>query len=154
MATHQHATVFSTFLRDPKSVTDQLHTGAVVVHRRDGDDFVIEQLEHHINAALGTEIIADSIRRVSREDLRPIAASIESRFPWTRYLSPSGREQFIAELTDTLAAGAALGNFAELPSLIHHWLRTAEIRADPTLARALSTPIEDPTAQPVPAIQE
>ena len=48
---------------------------------------------------------------------------------------------FVDELTRTLAASATLANFAPVAQTLREWRATAEIHADPKLARRLRTPI-------------
>jgi hypothetical protein len=140
----------SQLLRDPKSVTDDLGESAVIIRRRDGDDFVVEGLERHNREMLATEILAASLKDAPGDTIHQMAVRIMERLPWLRYLPDEDQDLFVEELIGCVTAGASLGGFSELPMLIQQWRTTAEIHADEILASQLSRPIDEPLDQVVP----
>ena len=56
---------------------------------------------------------------------------------------PSGaRNRFAEELTRTLLAAASVDLYTSVAQLVREWKATAEIYADPELARQLTEPLE------------
>ncbi|SDJ31262.1 hypothetical protein SAMN05444695_12315 [Rhodococcus triatomae] len=64
-------------------------------------------------------------------------------FPWVELLSDEETAEFIDELISSLRQGTSLGNPAPPAHTIEMWRHTAEVYADPNLARALSSPSEE-----------
>ena len=58
-------------------------------------------------------------------------------FPWASFLPEADKAAFIDEFTRTVVAAAGLDNFSTLTQLVDEWRATAEIHADPKLARRL-----------------
>lgn len=149
MTTSLREVSLSQLLRDPKSVTDDLGESAVLIRRRDGDDFVVEGVGRHNREMLATEILAASLKDAPTDTIHQMARRIMERLPWLRYLPDSDQHVFVEELIGCVSAGASLGGFSELPILIHQWRSTAETHADRILASRLSTPIDEPLDQVV-----
>jgi hypothetical protein len=63
-------------------------------------------------------------------------------FPWATLLPKGDRRTFVDELTTTLMAVAGLENYAPVGQLLREWKATAEIYADPRLARRLRRSID------------
>jgi hypothetical protein len=66
-----------------------------------------------------------------------LGEALLDEFPWTSFLPKSDRVAFVDEFTRTVVAAAELDNFAPLAQLVDEWRATAEIHADPKLARRL-----------------
>lgn len=66
----------------------------------------------------------------------------EAAFPWASHLSDMEAGDFIEELITSVRAGLSLDNPAPAARTIEMWRHTAEVHADPELARVLSTPTE------------
>jgi hypothetical protein len=49
---------------------------------------------------------------------------------------------FVEELTRTLVGAAAVENYSPVAALLREWSATAEVHADPALARRLREPLE------------
>lgn len=64
-------------------------------------------------------------------------SAVVSAFPWATLLSDAEVDQFAFELADALQAGVALNNPTPLTRTIEAWRHTAEVYADPDLARIL-----------------
>lgn len=60
-----------------------------------------------------------------------------------RFLSADDRAAFAREYVETFAACNDLQVWAPLGQLLHEWKATAAVAADPELAAALTTSIED-----------
>ncbi|MFF0284432.1 hypothetical protein ACFYSW_29540 [Rhodococcus aetherivorans] len=76
-------------------------------------------------------------------DNRDLARTVvEAAFPWVGYLSGGEADGFVGELVASLRAGSSLDNPAPIARAIETWRHTAEVYADPELARLLSTPSE------------
>lgn len=71
--------------------------------------------------------------------------ALADAFPWVDFLPEPEREAFAAELTQMMIATSAVDNYTPLVQLVREWRATAEIHADPELARRLAAPIDDPT---------
>lgn len=148
MATERFS--FSTFLRDPKTVTAQLNHGDVVIERRDGGDFVLRTTEREQRERRAIGFLSWALARSNADELAARLGSEEGPFPWVRYLPASDREQFIRDLAEALRTAADLGNYAAFDLTVEQWRHSAEIWADPELAEALTKPVKKPLAKRVP----
>lgn len=106
---------FSDLLRRPKEVTDDVEDGDVLLRRRDEPDL-----------------------RLSRADREALADA----FPWLEFLPATDRRVFLDEFTRVVTAAAAVDNYEPLTRLVHEWRATAEVHADPRLARRLRRSLE------------
>lgn len=68
-------------------------------------------------------------------------AAVDEVFAWVVFLPGADRALFVDELVRTLVAAAEVENLAPVAQLLREWRATAEIHADPALARRLSGPI-------------
>lgn len=64
-------------------------------------------------------------------------SAVLSAFAWARLLSDTEVDQFIRELSESLQVSDSLENPAPAAHTIASWRQTAEIYADPDLARIL-----------------
>ncbi len=64
-------------------------------------------------------------------------------FAWARLLSEAEVDTFARELADSLRVGASLNSPAPSAQTIEQWRHTAEVYADPELARVLRTSTTD-----------
>jgi hypothetical protein len=62
---------------------------------------------------------------------------VDEAFGWVRFLPQLDRRLFVDELTAMLVAAATVENFAPVAQLLREWVATAELFADPKLARRL-----------------
>jgi hypothetical protein len=69
-------------------------------------------------------------------------STIDEAFPWATFLPRQDRKLFIDELTQTLLAVSTIDNYAPVGRLLREWRATAEIHADPRLARRLRRRID------------
>lgn len=144
---------FSTLLRAPRTVTDRLASGDVVLHRRDGEDLY---LSVRSRAERDAESVGEATRMLaaltrSPEGQRLVTSALRDAFPWMGFLTEHGRGQFVAEFIDTARACADVGTWAPFGQLLHEWKTTAALQADPDTHAALSGPLPDTDHGPVPA---
>jgi hypothetical protein len=147
MPTSEHT--LTELLRNPRAVVAELGGFDVVVRRRDGEDFVIHSLARHRDETAAITLLAAMLRRAPSLP-REAAGALTEHLPWVRFLPPADRDAFTAELLDTIAAAASLGTFAPVSVLVDQWRHTAEVWAEPGLARTLLSPIETLDGRPVP----
>ncbi len=124
------------------------------VTRRDAEDLVLmtavraDQEREVLTAA--TAMVGALLHSDNRDLIRTV---VEAAFPWVSYLSSDEAADFIDELVASLRAGSSLDNPAPPARTIETWRHTAEVYADPELARILSTPSEgDFGAVPAPEL--
>lgn len=71
-----------------------------------------------------------------------LTEALSDAYPWVQFLPPDERELFAAELREHLLAADSIGDFMAAAQFLHEWKATAEIHADPELARRLAGPHE------------
>ena len=69
-------------------------------------------------------------------------AVLSDVYPWVQYLPREERELFAEELTKALLASGSIELFEPVALLVGAWKATAEVHADPELARRLAGPHE------------
>lgn len=130
------------FLRDPKSIVEQLDRRDVVLHRRNAADLHLS-LRSRVEAddeAVG--FLARLLGRVLADvDVRERFAESVATIPWVTFLPASERDVFVEEVVRTAEGAADLGSMAALAQVLTEWKATAAIHADPTLAIELKRPI-------------
>ncbi len=82
-----------------------------------------------------------TLRNLAVHSPRALADAVLDEFPWASLLPKTDQKVFIDEFTRTVLAAAELDNFAPLGQLVDEWRATAEIHADPELARRLRRPV-------------
>ncbi|NOX28816.1 MAG: hypothetical protein GXP35_02000 [Actinobacteria bacterium] len=68
--------------------------------------------------------------------------AVDDAFGWLTFFPKRDRKLFVDELTRTLVGAAAVENYSPVAQLLREWKATAELHADPKLARRLRKPIE------------
>lgn len=71
-----------------------------------------------------------------------LGEAVDDVFAWLTFLPHVDRKLFIEELTRTLVGSATVENYSPVAQLLREWKATAEIHADPKLARRLRKPVE------------
>lgn len=128
---------FSDFLRRPNEVTAELAHTDVVLRRRNAPPLRLSTEPRTEARADATRAVAKMLRSLAAHSPAAMIDAVEEAFPWSSFLPDADRHTFIRELTQTLAASADLDNFASVAQLLREWRATAEIFADPELAKAL-----------------
>ncbi len=124
------------------------------VTRRDDEDLVLMTAAR---ADQEREVLAAATAMVDAllhsDDGALVRKVVAAAFPWVSYLSGEELADFVDELIASLRAGSSLDNPAPPARTIETWRHTAEVYADPELARILSTPSTgDFGAVPVPEL--
>ena len=84
---------------------------------------------------------------VDPDTRRRVAAALSASLPWTTFLPEDERAEFFEALTATAAACVEVDTFEPLAHLIEGWRATAEIHANPELAKVLSVPRSGPAVK-------
>lgn len=128
---------FSELLRQPKTIVKDLESGDVLLRRRGAPTLKLTLVERDDQRGSAYATVGRALRNLAVHSPQALSQALLAEFPWTSFLPPDERAQFLADFTDTVVAAAELDNFALLSQLIDDWRITAEIHADPKLARRL-----------------
>jgi hypothetical protein len=131
---------YSAFLRGPTAVLPALDEGDVVLERRDGDDVVLTGGARFEARREGMALATRVLRHLARTDPEQASDLVAEELPWLRWLPAKERGACVAELLGDLAAGAETGTLEPFGRTLAAWRSTAEVWADPELARRLLTP--------------
>ena len=143
---------FSEFLRQPNDVVAELSDHDVVLRRRSAPPLRLSDAERDNERSEAFEALARLLRNMMVHSPSGLEQTVIDAFPWATFLPKGDRRLFLDELTATLVAVAGLENFAPVGQLLREWKATAEIHADPKLARRLRRSIDgDGDAVPNPA---
>lgn len=128
---------YSSFLRGPAAVVAALDDGDVVLERR-GTESLVLTMEHRFHARQqGLSVAARALRRLAARDPKEAAALLEEEMPWLRWLPGQELQACLEELLADLEAGADTDNLEPFARSVQAWQSTAEVWADPNLARRL-----------------
>ena len=133
---------FSDFLRQPNEVVDELGEHDVVLRRRDGPSLHLTQADRAQERIEAFEVLARLLRSVTLRNATAIESVVGETFQWAHFLPERDRAEFVRDLTLTLVASSDIDNFAPVVQVLHEWRATAEIHADPKLARRLREPVD------------
>lgn len=128
---------FSEFLRHPNEVVADLADHDVVLRRRNAPALRLSEAEREEERDEAFDALARLLRNLLTHSPAGLESTIDEAFPWATFLSKSDRKLFVDELTRTLIAVSTIDNFAPVGQLLQEWKATAEIHADPRLARRL-----------------
>ncbi|MET8795809.1 hypothetical protein ABZV91_05025 [Nocardia sp. NPDC004568] len=130
----------------------------LLVRRRDAEDLVLTtaaraEVEHKA-ASVTTQMFVALMQRDPqvRELVTDVLPDV---FPWVEFLSREEVQEFVVELVSTMRAADSLHNPTPVVQVIESWRHTAEVLADPVLAKILSSetdgdlgPVERPGTIP------
>lgn len=133
---------FSEFLRQPNDVVADLADHDVVLRRRNAPALRLSEAEREENRDEAFDVLARLLRSLLTHDPAGLDATIDEALPWTTFLPRQERQLFMDELTRTLLAVSTIDNFAPVGQLLREWKATAEVHADPRLARRLRRDID------------
>ena len=143
---------FSEFLRQPNEVVAELADHDVVLRRRNAPALRLSEADREEERDEAFAALARLLRNLLVHSPAGLDATIGEAFPWATFLPRLDRRLFIDELTRTLLAVSAIDNFAPVGQLLREWKATAEVQADPRLARRLRGQIDaDGSSVPAPA---
>lgn len=141
---------FSDFLRHPNDVVADLADHDVVLRRRNAPALRLSEADREERRDEAFDALARLLRNLVAHSPAGMETTIDEAFPWATFLPPADRKLFIEELTRTLLAVSMIDNFAPVGQLLREWKATAEIHAEPGLARRLRSTL-DATGDSVPA---
>ncbi|CAN5862132.1 hypothetical protein BH24ACT3_BH24ACT3_04610 [soil metagenome] len=133
---------FSDLLRRPKDVTDDVEDGDVLLRRRDEPDLRLSRADREAHRAEAFSALGRAMRNLAVHNPRALSDALSDAFPWLEFLQPGDRRLFLDEFSRVVTAAAAVDNYEPLTQLVREWRATAEIHADPKLAKRLRRPLE------------
>jgi hypothetical protein len=129
---------FSEFLRQPKEVVAEVIAHDVLLRRRNAPTLRLSQADRDDDRVEAFAVFARVLRNLAIHNPNVLADALHDAFPWIMFLPASDQAAFTTELTSTLLACVDLGNFTPVAQHNREWRATAEIHADPDLARRLT----------------
>lgn len=133
---------FSDLLRRPKDVTDDLEAGDVLLRRRDEPDLRLSRADREAHRVEAFTAMGRALRNLAVRNPAALSEALTDALPWIEFLPSADRSMFLDEFTRVASAATTFDNYEPLTQLIHEWRATAEVHADPRLARRLRRPIE------------
>jgi len=143
---------FSEFLRQPKSVVAELVDHDVLLRRRNAPALRLSQADRDDDRSEAFETLSRLLRNLAVHSPAALDRAVDDVFAWVTFLPKADRKLFVEELTRTLVGAAAVENYSPVALLLREWSATAEVHADPALARRLRGPMEaagEPVTAPV-----
>lgn len=128
---------FSEFLRQPNEVVADLVDHDVVLRRRNAPALRLSEADREEERDEAFDALARLLRNLLTHRPAGLESTIDEAFPWATFLPRQDRKLFIDELAQTLLAVSTIDNFAPIGQLLREWKSTAEVHADPRLARRL-----------------
>ena len=133
---------FSDLLRRPKDVTSDVDNGDVLLRRRDEPDLRLSRADREAEKIEAFAAMARAFRNLAVHNMGALDTALNDAFAWLEFLPVPDRRVFVAEFARVVEAAATLDNYAPLSQLLREWRATAELHADPKLARRLRRPLE------------
>ena len=142
---------FSEFLRQPNEVVAELEEHDVVLRRRNAPSLRLSDTSRDDERAQAFDALARLLRNLLVHSPAGLAEAVDDVFPWATLL-PKPRSGDVRRRTGPHSvAASALDSYAPVAQLLQEWRATAEVHADPRLARRLRTAIAadgDPVVAP------
>lgn len=139
---------FSDLLRRPKEVTDDVEDGDVLLRRRDQPDLRLTRADREATRAETFTAIGRALRNLATHSPTALHDALADAFPWLEFLPARDRSVFLDEFSRMVTATATIDNYDALSQLVREWRATAEVHADPKLARRLRRAV-DARGEPV-----
>ncbi len=130
---------YSSFLRGPSAVLPALERGDVLLDRRDAENLVMMRAGRYRAAMRGMSLASAMVRDLAKKDAAPAARLLAEQLPWLAWMPKPEQQACLSEILTHLAAGAETGTFEPFARALAEWEHTAEVWADPKLARRLSS---------------
>jgi hypothetical protein len=142
---------FSDLLRHPKAVAEDLEDGDVLLRRRNEPDLRLTLAAREAARSSAFAALGRALRNVAVHNPKALADSLADALPWLEFLPPKDRQLFVEEFSRVMVASAELDNYAPVSQLVGEWRATAEVHADPRLARRLKRPLQahGPRVEPI-----
>ncbi|MGQ0465763.1 MAG: DUF6247 family protein [Sporichthyaceae bacterium] len=132
---------FSDLLRRPGEVTADVESGDVLLRRRDEPDLRLTRADREADRSSAFAALGGAFRHLVATDSAAAVGALGEAFPWIEFLPATQRRAFVREFSRVLVACADLDNYAPLGQTVREWRATAEVHADPALARRLRRPV-------------
>ncbi|MBF6190470.1 MULTISPECIES: hypothetical protein [Nocardia] len=133
---------FSDLIRKQTSVFPALDDADVILERRDAENLVLSRSERFEAKEAATRLLARTLAIIARSNRSLAEEVFAEELPWLKWLPETGRTEAVSELLDQLIAGADTGLFIPFARDLAAWRSTAEIYAQPELARRLTGPFD------------
>ena len=133
---------FSDLLRRPKDVTTDVEEGDVLLRRRDEPDLRLSRADRDADRAAAFAALGRTLRNLAVHSPKALEDALGDAFPWLEFLPARDRRAFVEEFSRVVVAAAELDNYAPLVQLAREWRATAEVHADPKLARRIKRPLQ------------
>lgn len=145
---------FSDLLRHPNDVAADLDAGDVLLRRRDEPDLRLTLADRYAERSDVFHVLALSFRSLAVRTPGVLDGALLDSFAWSEFLPPKDRRAFLDEFSRTLIASAEMDTYARLAQVVREWRATAEIHAQPRLAKRLRRPVKSSDGRAVPAPAE
>ena len=133
---------FSDLLRHPKEVAREVAEGDILLRRRDEPDLWLSRADREVERSEAFAAVARALRNLAVHWPAALAEALGDAFPWIEFLPSADRRIFVQEFSRIVVAAAELDNVRPLTQLLREWRATAEVHADPELARRLRRKLE------------
>jgi hypothetical protein len=139
---------FTHMLRNSGDVLAEVAHRDVVLRRRDREDVFLglRSREEAVRDALGVLARVLLAASMDPDTRRQVAAALSASLPWTTFLPEDERAEFFEALATTAAACVDVDTFEPLAHLIEGWRATAEVHANPELAKVFGVRRSGPAA--------
>jgi hypothetical protein len=133
---------FSELLRQPNDVVAELVEHDVVLRRRNAPALRLSRADRDDDRSEAFEALARLLRNLAVHKAAVLDAAVDEVFGWATFLPEVDRKVFVEQLSRTLVGAADLETYSPVAQLMREWKATAEIHADPALARRLRKPLD------------
>ena len=130
---------YSSFLRGPSEVLPALEYGDVQLERRDAEALVVTRARRYQAAMRGTSLASAMVRDLAKNDAALAGRLLAEQLPWLAWMPNAEQEDCLSEILTHLAAAAETGTFEPFARALAEWEHTAEVWADPALAKRLAS---------------
>jgi hypothetical protein len=128
---------FSDLLRHPNDVAADLDSGDVLLRRRDEPDLRLTLAIRDAERSDVFRVLALSFRNLAVHAPDVLDGAVLDSFAWSEFLPAMERRRFLDEFSRALIASADMDTYERLAQLVREWRATAEVHAQPGLAKRL-----------------
>lgn len=128
---------FSDLLRHPKDVAVDVEAGDVILRRRDQPDLWLSRADRETERSQAFAVLARTLRNLALRSPDALTDALVEVFSWTEVFPISERSLFVEDFSRVATAAADLDDMRPLTQLLREWRATAEVYADPELAKRL-----------------
>jgi Family of unknown function (DUF6247) len=133
---------FSDLLRHPNDVAADLDSGDVLLRRRDEPNLRLSLADRDAERSDVFRVLALTFRNLAMHTPKVLDSAILDSFAWSEFLPPKDRRAFLDQFSRTLIASADMDTYAHLAQVVREWRATAEIHAQPGLAKRLKQSVK------------